>query len=116
MTPPCEGRSAKRGGTIPIADLAELVRRKNAVDAAIAAIVGRPALMSHVGEYVASQVFGIALEASASGRWIDGHFADGPLRGRSVNVKWYGQRDGVLDLHPSGGPDFYLVMTGPKGP
>jgi hypothetical protein len=85
------------------------------VDAAIAAIVGRPALMGHVGEYIASQVFGIALQASAAARWIDGQFVDGALRGRSVNVKWYGQRDGLLDLHPSGGPDFYLIMTGPKG-
>ncbi len=32
-----------------------------------------------------------------------------------MNLKWYGQRDGLVDLHPSGGPDFYLIMTGPKG-
>jgi hypothetical protein len=46
---------------------------KNAVDSAIAAIVGRPSLMGHVGEYIASQVFDIAMEASASASWIDGH-------------------------------------------
>ncbi len=61
------------GGTIPIADLANQVHRKNAVEAAIASIIGRPAFIGHVGEYIASYVFDIALEASASARWIDGH-------------------------------------------
>lgn len=38
-------------------ELADLIRRKNAIDADIAAIVGRPAQMGHVGEHVAAEIF-----------------------------------------------------------
>ena len=44
-------------------------------------IVGRPALIGHVGEYIASRVFGIALEHSAANKGYDGRFTDGPLAG-----------------------------------
>jgi hypothetical protein len=75
-------------------ELAVFIRRKNAIDAEIAAIVGRPAQMGHVGEYIAAQVFDILLEHSASTRSIDGYFATAPLAGRSVNIKWYGKQEG----------------------
>ena len=39
--------------------LAELLRERNRVSTEIAALIGRPALNSHVGEYIASQVFDI---------------------------------------------------------
>ena len=46
-----------------------------------------------------------------------------PLAEKSVNVKWYGKREGVLDIKPACFPDglpacldYYLVMTGPKAP
>ena len=45
---------------------------------------------------------------------FDGRFADGPLAGKTVNVKWYGKREGLLDINPDSAPDYYLVMTGPK--
>ena len=45
---------------------------------------------------------------------IDGRSANDPLAGKTVNVKWYGKREGVLDINPAGVPDHYLVMTGPK--
>jgi hypothetical protein len=39
----------------------------------------------------------------------------GALAGHSVNVKWYGKQEGVLDLHARGAPDYYLALTGPAG-
>ena len=45
---------------------------------------------------------------------IDGHFADGPLAGRSVNVKFHPKLEGLLDIRPDGVPDYYLVLTGPR--
>lgn len=58
-------------------------------------------------------MFGIALEASASAKAIDGRFLTGPLTGRSVNVKWYLKREGMLDLTPSDELNHYLVLAGP---
>jgi len=94
--------------------LAELLKEKHLIDEKIANLVGRPAQIGHVGEYIASVIFDIRLEASATAKGIDGHFATGPLAGRSVNVKWYGKLEGILDLTPAYLPDEYLVMTGPR--
>lgn len=94
--------------------LAELIRTKNRIDDEIAGIIGRPAQIGHVGEYIASNIFGIKLEESAARRAIDGHFMDGPLAGRTVNIKWYGKMEGLLDITPNHLPDYYLVMAGPK--
>jgi len=94
--------------------LAELVKARNTVTSEIAALIGRPAQIGHVGEYVASHIFGIALEESASRKGIDGHFIEGQLVGHSVNIKWYTKQEGLLDLTPDALPDFYLVLTGPR--
>lgn len=94
--------------------LAELIGTRNAVTGQIAALIGRPAQIGHVGEYIASRIFGISLEESASQKGIDGHFIEGQLTGRSVNIKWFTKQDGLLDLTPDALPDFYLVLTGPK--
>ncbi len=67
-----------------------------------------------MGEYIAANVFGIKLEESAAQRAIDGQFMDGPLAGRTVNIKWYGKMEGLLDITPNLLPDYYLVMAGPK--
>jgi len=72
-------------------ELARLIHTKNEIDARIAALIGRSALIGHVGEYIAAQVFDIRLEHSASNKALDGFFASGPLAGRSVNVKWTAQ-------------------------
>ncbi len=98
-----------------LARLAELLAERNRLDQAIAELIGRPALPGHLGEYIAARVFGIALEPSASARGLDGRFAAGPLAGRSVNIKYYGKQENCLDIALAGGPDFYLVLTGPKG-
>jgi hypothetical protein len=93
--------------------LAELIRRRNAIDAEIGAVIGRPALIGHAGEYIAAGIFGIDLHESAVHAGSDGHFRDGPLAGRSVNVKWYGKQAYILDINPSAACDYSLVMTGP---
>src|SRR5206468_4841832 len=90
--------------------LADLLRRYNAIGDAIAGVIGRPAERGHVGEYIAAHIFNITLEPSARKRAIDGRFITGPLAGRTVNLKWYGKQEGVLDLHARDAPDFYLAL------
>ncbi len=94
--------------------LAQLIKTKNVVDNQIALLVGRPAFIGHVGEYIASIIFKITLADSAVQKGIDGWFTDGALAGRSVNVKWYTKQAGLLDITPSALPDYYLVLAGPK--
>ncbi len=94
--------------------LAELIVARNAIDHDIATIIGRPALPGHVGEYIASQVFGISLERSGAHKGSDGYFAAGVLAERTVNIKCYARREGLLDLAVQATPDYYLVLTGPK--
>ena len=93
--------------------LALLLARRNAIDEEIAAL-DRPAIRGHVGEWIAQEIFEVTLEKSATRKGFDGRFTDGPLAGKTVNVKWYGKRAGLLDINPDGIPDYYLVMTGPK--
>jgi hypothetical protein len=97
-----------------LVQLADLIRARNRVARDIAALICRPALIGHVGEYIAAQVFKIDLEKSASRKAMDGRFTAPPLAGRSVNIKWYAAQEGLLDLTPGALPDFYLVLTGPK--
>jgi hypothetical protein len=96
--------------------LAQLIQTRNQVAKDIASLIGRPATLGHVGEYIAAGIFHIVLEASAAQKGIDGRFTDGPLQGRSVNVKWYGKRKGLLTITPTFLPDYYLVLAGPKAP
>jgi hypothetical protein len=95
--------------------LAHAIKQKNVADNEIARIIGRPAERSHTGEYIAARIFNIALQESASHKGIDGHFVGENLVGKTVNIKWYGKQEGILDINPEALPDFYLVMTGPKG-
>ena len=95
--------------------LADLLRRYNAIGDAIAGVIGRPAERGHVGEYIAAHIFDITLDRSARKRAHDGRFMAGALAGQTVNVKWYGKREGVLDLRARAAPDYYLALTGPAG-
>jgi hypothetical protein len=95
------------------AAIAGLLRKRNAIDASIAAIIGRPMTSGHLGEWIAAHVFDIGLESSAAHRASDGSFRSGALQGRTVNIKWYLKQEGILDISDSVMPDFYLVMTGP---
>ena len=94
--------------------LAELIHVKNKIDDEIAGIIGRPSLIGHVGEYIASEIFKIELEQSAVAKGIDGRFTQVPLKGQTVNIKFYAKRENLLDIKPDHLPDCYLVITGPK--
>jgi len=101
-----------------LADLAQLVRRRNTVDREIGTILGRPVHAGHFGEYIAAAIFGIDLHPSAVHKGSDGYFTDGPLAGKSVNIKYYTRGAGLLDMvanvDSTVHPDYYLVLTGPK--
>ena len=92
--------------------LASLLHARNTNEIAIAQIIGRPAERGHIGEYIASRIFDIALEQSAVHRGSDGRFKSGPLAGKSVNIKMYGNREGIFDIKPECLPDYYLVQAG----
>lgn len=101
--------------SVLVAQVAQLILERNAIDDRIAQIINRPALTGHLGEWLASQIFDVDLEASAVSKAIDGRFASGALTGKTVNVKWYARREGTLDMTTSELLDYYLVFTGPKG-
>jgi len=94
--------------------LAELIHVKNKIDDKIAEIIGRPSLIGHIGEYIASEIFKIELEQSAVEKGIDGRFTQGPLKEQTVNIKFYAKRENLLDVNLDYLPDYYLVITGPK--
>jgi hypothetical protein len=93
--------------------LAALLREHNQIGEQISAVIGRPALTGHLGEFIASRVFEIELERSANATGYDGRFRDGDLIGRTVNVKCYLKLE-TLDINPKSIPDFYLVLSGPR--
>ncbi len=95
-----------------LVELAKLIKRHNEIDNEISTMIGRPALIGHTGEYIASKIFDICLAESASQKSIDGVFQSGPLRGKSVNVKWFPSHDRLLNLCKTDQPDLYLVLTG----
>lgn len=94
--------------------LSTLIDERNTIGKRIAAVIGRPATLGHVGEFIASIIFDIRLEDSASVKAIDGYFRSGDLSGKSVNVKSYGKQESILDITPDHLPDYYLVLTGPR--
>ena len=92
--------------------LVELIRERNRVEAAIAAVIGYPGEQGAVGEYIASRIFGVTLADTRNREGFDGRFAHGPLQGRTVEIKWFLKRLGIdLKREP---PDHYLILTGPK--
>ena len=99
-----------------IKELATLIKTRNDVTNEISKIIERPALVGHVGEYIASKIFDIKLSESATQKGIDGYFTTGPITKKSVNVKFYGKQEGILDINPNGIPDYYLVLAGPRRP
>jgi hypothetical protein len=96
-----------------LAEVAALLRERNALDARLGQILGRPPEKGHLGEWIASQIFDIQLETSASHKAIDGRFRAGLLAGHTVNIKWFLKREGGLDMTESPDLDYYLVLTGP---
>lgn len=98
----------------PLADLASLIKDRNKIDDEISAIIGYPAEKGHVGEFIAARIFNITQNKSATHKGHDGVFSDGTLKNKTVNVKFYSKREGLLDLQPRFPPNYYLVLTGPK--
>ena len=94
--------------------LAALIHQRNDLDAIIAQVIGRPAASGNISEFVAATIFGIKLHASATQKGSDGIFPAGPLEAKSVEIKYYAKRD-TLDMKTGSKPDYYLVLTGPKG-
>ena len=47
-------------------ELAKLLSKRNKVDSRISDIIMRPAITGHIGEYIASKLFDIKLEKSAT--------------------------------------------------
>jgi hypothetical protein len=79
-------------------NLARLIKARNKIDDEIASVIGRPPERGHVGEYVAANIFRIVLNQSAAQPGNDGYFSEGPLTGKSVNIKCYGKQEGILDI------------------
>lgn len=75
-------------------------------------LVGRPCQIGHVGKWIAARIFDIELHESAVAPGSDGVFRSGPLVDRSVNVKWYGLEESILDMHAGVGPDTYPCDDG----
>jgi hypothetical protein len=97
-----------------VEQLADLIRERNDVAKRITELIGRPAQIGHVGEWIASKVFDIELEGSAVAKGIDGRFRSGLLRGKSVNVKFYAKQEGLLAIREDALPDYFLVLVGPR--
>ena len=99
-----------------LAKIADLLKKRRQIDEDLSRIIRRPALPSHIGEFIASKVFSIRLELSATTKGVDGIFAEGPLKGNTVNIKMYGKQEGIMDITLVNLADYYLVLTGPKSP
>lgn len=97
-----------------IEQLVELIHERNDVARRITQLIGRPAQIGHIGEWIASKVFDIELEKSAVAKGFDGRFRSGPLQGKTVNVKYYGKREGLLDIRVDALPDYFLALVGPR--
>jgi hypothetical protein len=95
-----------------IKHLSELIRNWNNISSRIAKVIGRPATPGHIAEFVASKIFDINLLDSAAHKTIDGYFGSGPLVGKSVNIKWSGKHEKLINLSKKEQPDYYLVLTG----
>lgn len=59
--------------------LAGLIEQRNEIVGKITALIARPAQIGHIGEYIASKIFDIKLQDSASAKSIDGYFFSGNL-------------------------------------
>lgn len=98
--------------TDPLPVLAQLLRRRAAIDVEIADVIRRPTYLGHIGEFIASRIFDIELHPNAAHPGSDGVFRSGPLAGKSVNVKYISMRDGCLDVPVIAAPDYLLVLAG----
>lgn len=94
--------------------LAELIKARNTVEKNIAASIGQPVNTNTVGDYIASVIFNIALEAPEAHRGYDGKFSTGPLAGQRVVIQWWTKHENMLHLKTDVPVDYYLVLAGPR--
>ena len=94
--------------------LSELIKTRNSIEKEISKVIQRPAFSGHLGEYIASKIFNIDLNISATQKGHDGVFKSDSLQGKTVNVKLYSKRESLLDINLDSPPDYYLVLSGPK--
>jgi hypothetical protein len=94
--------------------LANLLKLRNEIDSQIAAVIDRPASIGHLGEYIASSIFNIDLATTAVNKGNDGVFRTGPLAGKTVNIKFYGKLENLLNINWAAPSDTFLVLAGPR--
>ena len=100
-----------------LAELAELIGKRNEIEKRMSKIIDRPAEKGHIFEYIASQLFPIKLNESAAMGGDDGIFTDGDLNGKKVDIKYYAINEHSIDLNPKVDQDAYLlIFTGPYQP
>lgn len=86
-----------------VEQIASLLRERNALDERICAIIPRPMTSGHLGRWIAARILGIELAVSAVEPGFAGRFTAEPLRGRTVNAKWYLKREGLSVYHAGAG-------------
>ena len=94
--------------------LSSLLVRRNAIDEKITALIGRPAIRGHVGEWIAQEIFKVK-----AGKIRESEGLRRPVYRRSA-----GRTDGECEVvrqargaarhQSSQRPGQYLVLTGPK--
>jgi hypothetical protein len=98
--------------------LADLIRIRNFVNSSVSRIINHPAEVGHIAEYLMGEIFQLKLHDSANTRASDGVFREGPLQGRTVNVKFRAAQQRKLNLEefidPLKHADFYLAVHGPR--
>ena len=97
-----------------LSQLASLIKSRNTIDSKIATLIGKPAQVQSVGEYIAAVIFGITLDETETYKSSDGRFTRGPLTGHTVDVQWHTRHDGILHLKTDPLPNYYLVFVGSK--
>jgi hypothetical protein len=80
-----------------LARVAALLRERNAIDAELAGLIQRPMTSGYLGDWIAAQVFGIELEASAVAAGIDGRTQASPF-GAATRDEWSLAALGVANI------------------
>src|SRR5262249_24369301 len=90
----------RQAGTLAAVDADSLARtaallpERNAIDAELAELTERPMTSGHLGEWIAAQVFDIALEEAANAPAINARFRSGPLGARPSTSSGTSSRKG----------------------
>ena len=86
-----------------LTDLADLLAQRIALDARIGAIIGRPSPCRAHGGVDRLEGLRHPTRRLCRPKAIDGRFRSGPLAGKTVNIKIYGKREGLLEFRSHAG-------------